>query len=246
MPRNAREKSETGIYHIMMRGIDKRDIFIQEADYHRFLHHMEKAKQKSGFLLLGYCLMTNHVHLLIKEGNEEIGDAIKRINVGYAQYYNMRYDRAGHLFQNRFRSEPVNDDRYLLTVLRYIHQNPLKAGIVKRGCDYKWSSYGLYLNLNEAIIDKDIILTYFSSIADFIEYNNAINNDACLEYQQRKRYTDDELMKAIEDLLENESLSSASRIVRNGILKRIKEETGASVRQLERVLNIGRNIILKA
>lgn len=75
--------------------------------------------------------MQNHVHLLIKEGKEEIGDSIRRITVGYAQYHNRNHVRTGHLFQNRYKSEPVDDDRYLLVVLRYIHQNPLKAGIVK-------------------------------------------------------------------------------------------------------------------
>ena len=141
MSRNARKKSEIGIYHVMLRGIDKMNIFLCDSDYYIFLNHIKMAKERSNFLLLAYCLMTNHVHLLIKEGNEDLGDIIRRIAVGYAQYFNNKNGRIGHLFQNRFRSEPVNDERYLLVLLRYIHQNPVKAGIVKSIHEYKWSSY---------------------------------------------------------------------------------------------------------
>lgn len=89
--------------------------------------------------------MTNHVHMLLKTETEEIGDVVKRITLGYAQYHNVKNGRTGHLFQNRFKSEPVNTDEYFLVVLRYIHQNPIKAGIVKRIEDYRWSSYNAYI-----------------------------------------------------------------------------------------------------
>jgi len=246
MPRVAREKSETGIYHIMMRGVDKRDIFINEEDYKRFLFYIVKAKKKSNFSLLSYCLMTNHVHLLLKEGNEEIGESIRRISVGYAQYHNTRHNRIGHLFQNRFRSEPINNDSYLLTVLRYIHQNPLKAGIINSGCDYEWSSYGLYLKPNNSIIERDIILGYFVNVLDFVKFNNEASNDICLEYGEKKKYTDVELKKIIEELIDIKIISGQNIEKRNQALKQIKDVTGASIRQLERVLNIGRSIILKA
>ncbi len=112
MPRYAREKSQTGIYHIMLRGIDKREIFITQNDYNKFLHYVELAKEKSEFSLLVYCLMTNHVHMLIREGKEEIGNSVRRIATGYAQHHNRVHGRTGHLFQNRYKSEPVNDEKY--------------------------------------------------------------------------------------------------------------------------------------
>lgn len=120
MPRQARVRSITGIYHIMLRGIDKRDIFLENEDKLKFLECIERAKAKGNFKVLGYCLMDNHIHMLLKE-SEEIGTSIKRITVGYVGWHNKKYDRTGHLFQNRYLSEPVTTEEYLLTVLRYIH-----------------------------------------------------------------------------------------------------------------------------
>ena len=193
MPRSARERSQTGIYHIMLRGIDKRDLFLTENDYKKFLHYVESAKEKSEISLLAYCLMTNHVHMLLKEGNEEVGDSIRRIAVGYAQYHNRTHGRTGHLFQNRYQSEPVNNDSYLLVVSRYIHQNPLKAGLAKNIKDYKWSSYNHYLSDKETITDKDFLKKYFANIRGFIEFNNQSNSDQCLDFNEKARYTDDDL-----------------------------------------------------
>ncbi|MDO7785874.1 REP-associated tyrosine transposase [Desulforamulus aquiferis] len=246
MPRYARERSETGIYHIMMRGIDKRDIFIKDDDYEKFLHYIEKAKEKSGITLLAYCLMTNHLHLLIKEGKEQIGDSIKRISVGYAQYHNRKYGRTGHLFQNRYNSEPVNDEKYLLTVLRYIHQNPIKAGIVKVIGDYKWSSYLDYLKLQSRITDQDIAMGFFNNTEKFKEFHNQDNTDSCLGYEEKKRYTDEELKKEIKGIVEIQKLQFMETKERDSMIKRIKKETGASIRQLERALGIGRSIIQNA
>ncbi|WP_132995115.1 transposase [Sporanaerobacter acetigenes] len=90
MPRGTREKSESGIYHVMLRGIDKMDIFLSNSDYEKFLYYIREAMDKSNFVVYGYCLMTNHVHLLIKTETEEIGDIVRRIAVGYAQYHNLK------------------------------------------------------------------------------------------------------------------------------------------------------------
>ena len=83
------------------------------------------------YILYAYCLMSNHIHLLIREREDTIGMAIKRIASSYVYYYNHKYSRDGHLFRERFKSEPVNDMAYFVILLRYIHQNPVKAGIVK-------------------------------------------------------------------------------------------------------------------
>ena len=119
MGRKPREKSGTGIYHVMLRGVNRQDIFEDEEDYAVFkkqLHRVGFYKDESGksqpprCVIYAYCLMTNHVHLLIRETEEEISIVVKRITVSYALYYNNKYQHVGHLFQNRFRSETVNDD----------------------------------------------------------------------------------------------------------------------------------------
>jgi len=144
MPRLAREKCESNIYHVMLRGAGQQQIFEDAEDSERFLKILAECKQISGFALYAYCLMGNHVHLLIKEQCETLEQIVKRIATRYVYWFNVKYARCGHLFQDRFRSEPVKDRRYFLTVLCYIHQNPIKAGICEDLDQYVYSSYREY------------------------------------------------------------------------------------------------------
>ena len=105
--------------------------------------------------------MKNHVHALIRSNTEDIGDTVRRIAVSYVKYHNNKYGRTGHLFQNRFKSEAVDNDQYFLTVTSYIHQNPFKAGIVKNVGDYRWSSFNEYNNGNVSIVDSEFFAGLF-------------------------------------------------------------------------------------
>ena len=153
MPRKIREKSATGIYHVILRGINRQNIFEDDEDYRRFItilrsvvdrHDEQNLPLPPLCTIYAYCLMSNHVHLLVREKNEGIGESVKRIGVAYARYFNGKYSRVGHLFQDRFQSEPVNDIAYFGTLIRYIHQNPVKAGLAKEVRDYPWSSWTEY------------------------------------------------------------------------------------------------------
>ena len=153
MPRQARKESGTGIYHVMLRGINRQVIFEEAEDYMRMLsclqQMLEQYDDQGNHLpplctFYAYCLMSNHVHLLLRVNQEDIGSTIKHLAVMYAIYYNQKYSRSGHVFQDRFKSEPVNDMQYFVTLLRYIHQNPTKAGIVGKVGDYDWSSWKEY------------------------------------------------------------------------------------------------------
>lgn len=137
----------------MLRGINRQNLFEDKEDYVRFLLCMQQMLEPYDELgnrlpplctFYAYCLMSNHVHLLIKTHHEDIGATIKHLAVMYALYFNRKYSRAGHLFQDRFKSEPVNDMAYFTTLLRYIHQNPVKAGIVHQVSEYPWSSWCEY------------------------------------------------------------------------------------------------------
>ena len=132
VPRMARVKSNTGVYHLIWRGANRQEIFHDEEDWRMFLNNLKKYKVKLNFSMYAWCLMGNHLHLLMKEGDENISNTMKRIGVSYARYYNRKYRTTGHLFQDRFRSENVEERAYFLTVVRYIHQNPVKAGMVLR------------------------------------------------------------------------------------------------------------------
>lgn len=140
MPRQARKKSYNGVYHIMLRGINKQTIFEDDEDKLKFLETLKKYKEVCKYELYSYCLMDNHIHLLFKETEESVSEVIKRISSRYVYWYNMKYDRCGHLFQDRFKSETVENPTYFFTVLRYIHQNPLKAGLATNVFESKWTS----------------------------------------------------------------------------------------------------------
>ncbi|HHY25099.1 MAG TPA: transposase, partial [Clostridiaceae bacterium] len=113
----------------MLRGINGQVIFHDNKDYEKLIQTIKEIKEISKYEVYAYCLMTNHVHLLIKERNEDLGIVFRRIGAKYVYWYNHKYKRRGYLFQDRYKSEAVESDEYLLTVLRYIHQNPVKAGI---------------------------------------------------------------------------------------------------------------------
>lgn len=141
MPRRPRRRSESGLYHVMLRGINKQIIFESDDDRYQLLSTLKRFIDANKFVLYGYCVMDNHVHLLIQELEDDISNAIKRICASYVLWYNKKYERSGHLFQERFKSEPVEDDNHFLMTLRYIHRNPLEAGLCKELLDYKWTSY---------------------------------------------------------------------------------------------------------
>ena len=151
MARQQRAKSETGIYHIMLRGINRQQVFFDDEDYYMFLNVLSKVKTVSGFKLYAYCLMSNHVHLLIEEGCEPLSKVFMRIGDSFVYRYNCKYDRIGGVFQGRYKSIPVNDDEYFISVLRYIHQNPVKAGLVNKCDQYKFSSYNEYFKSNSFV-----------------------------------------------------------------------------------------------
>lgn len=115
IPRSARKRSESGIYHNVMRGINRQVIFIEREDFLRFIEILQKYKNICEYQLFSYCLMENHVHLLIKESKEPLENIMRRICGSYVFWYNRKYDRIGYLFQDRFKSEAVEDNTYFLT-----------------------------------------------------------------------------------------------------------------------------------
>lgn len=144
MARQARKKSSNNIYHIMMRGVNRQQIFEDQQDNEKFLEILKEYQTICGYKVFAYCLMGNHFHLLMQFDNEPIEQAMKRIGAKYVYWFNTKYGRVGHLFQDRFKSEPIEDDSYFLCCIRYIHQNPVKAKIA-RVDQYSYSSYNTYL-----------------------------------------------------------------------------------------------------
>lgn len=130
----------------MFRGINHQHIFEDESDYNYFLKALRELKNQLSFDLHAYCLMSNHVHLIFRE--KQLGDislVMKRLLTKYAMYFNRKYQRSGALIASRYKSVPIEADEYLIPLQRYIHQNPLKAGLVIRLEDYLFSSYKEFL-----------------------------------------------------------------------------------------------------
>jgi putative transposase len=251
MPRIAREKSKSGIYHIMIRGINQQTIFEDSEDKKRFLETLAKFKEVSNFQLYGYCLMSNHVHLLLRECREQLSLCMKRISSSYVYWYNHKYSRVGHLFQERFKSEKVEDSKYFLIALRYIHQNPVKANLAKTIFDCKWTSLKEYL-YGAKIVDTELALSRFSSdkktaISLFRKFMNEENNDQCLDHYHKVRPSDDEVRKFLHQLgvPHHSALQRLEKRKRNAIIIQLKKIEGVSIRQLARVTGLSKSLIHK-
>lgn len=245
MPRTKRVKSESGIYHIMLRGINQQVIFEHEEDYERFIEIVEKYKAVSGYKVFAYCLMSNHVHLIIKEEKEEIDKIIKRIASSYVYWYNWKYYRKGHLFQDRFKSEPIEDEKYLLTAIRYIHQNPVKAGIVEKIEAYEYSSFKEYEQEENRLTDREFVYNIVNK-EGFIEFNKEENEDKCLDIEEFAfRISDEDAKKIIKKMTGCEITTEVqlfSKEERSKYIKKMKNK-GLSIRQISRLTGVSFAII---
>ncbi|WP_345242139.1 transposase [Pontibacillus salipaludis] len=253
MPRTARKQSRTGIYHIMLRGINQQTIFEDETDKRQFLLTLKRYKELSQFKLYSYCIMDNHVHLLLEEGEEAVSHVLKRISSSYVYWYNLKYDRHGHLFQGRFNSECVNDMDYFLTVVRYIHQNPLKAAVVGNVWDSKWTSIHAYLGGRSDLVDTEKYLALLalddaSALRRYKIFMEEVNEDQCLDIIVNRRVQDCEVREHLINLGVPHSsvLQQMDRRKRDEILASLKAIEGVSYRQISRVTGISKSVVGRA
>lgn len=252
MPRRAREQSPTGIYHVIMRGVNRQSIFEDEEDRKKLIEAFARYREKGCYKLFAYCLMDNHIHLLLKEQTEPIGIAMKRISSNYVIWFNKKYQRCGHLFQERFRSEIVDTDSYFLTALRYIHQNPVKAGIVDDISRYRWSSYREYMGRG-LLVDKDYVLAMFSNIPSealklFDKFSRETNTEVCLEVEEsRLSISDQRLGETIRELfgIEPIKIVNEENLRQEAILREIKRLEGVSIRQIVRITGLPQTRVWK-
>ena len=247
MARQARKLSETGIYHIMLQSVNQQQIFEDDEDYKKLLKIIAECKEISGFKLYAYCLMGNHFHLLIKQEDESLDTIFRRICGKFVYWYNVKYDRSGHLFQGRFRSEPVEDDAYLLTVLRYIHQNPVKAGLCEDVSEYTYSSFNEYME-DGYLIDHDFIFGLLP-LSEFERFNKTICQENCLDVSLNKkiRMTDEKARQIISKYskcLNATEFQALDKKLRDRYLKKIAEK-GLSIRQVSRVTGVSTTIVRK-
>jgi len=176
MPRERRLNILYAFYHVILRGNGGQKIFFRNEDYYFFYSLIEKSKEDFDFNIHGFCCMSNHVHLIIEIKEVQLSKIIHKIAFRYAQYLNKIQDRKGHLFQGRYKAYLINTDQYLLTALRYIHLNPVRAKIIAFPDKYMWSSHNVYLKKYALVwLTTEKILSYFkSSLNDISSYEKYI------------------------------------------------------------------------
>jgi putative transposase len=153
-------------YHVLSRGNERKEIFRDEKDYLRFLDTLGKMVDRFKLEVHAYVLMRNHFHLLIQTKESNLSRAIQWLGVSYSVWFNRRHQRSGHLFQGRFKSFLIEDDRYFTAMCLYIHGNPLRAGIVKRLSEYRWSSYQAYADKKHGVswLTTELVLGMYGGI----------------------------------------------------------------------------------
>ena len=247
MTRQPRALSDSGLYHIVFRGVNYENIFESEADYDYIHKTIQVVKNELGFELYAYCYMNNHVHLLIKEKKMgAISLIMQKILTRYAMYYNIKYERSGSLIGSRYKSKPVEKERYLLPLISYIHRNPVESGMVYRVEDYKYSSYKAYLDKRDELVDTGFLF----DIIDIKQYLQLHLKDKegfgeYVEGARSKKRTEGDIRRIIMEHIggmEPHQLKNRNNCERDKILRRLRN-VGLSIREIERATGISRGVI---
>ena len=245
MPRAARARSESGFYHVVAKGNGGQNLFEDASDYRAFLELVSAAAEKCGMSVHAYCFMSNHVHLLLEDQGGRLSDFMKSLTTGYAMRFNAKTGHIGHVFQQRFKSQPVEDEAHLLQAVRYIHNNPAKAGMCSAD-EYPWSSYHEYASGIQGIATVTLVLGMCGGREGFRAFQAEGGDD--YRFGQRSRIADGEAREVARRILGDIApgdVKAMERPRRNALLFDLKD-AGLSVRQIERLTGIGRGTIAKS
>jgi len=244
MSREARKVSSSGFYHVMFRGINHQHLFEEDRDYISFLQTLQRLKSEMMFEIHAYCLMSNHVHILIRENDVgAISLIMKRLLIKYAMYFNRKYHRSGALISNRYKSVPIEVDKYFAPLIRYIHQNPIKAGVVANLSVYRYSSYLEYLRGGQ-LTDTELALEMIGK-EDWESFHQSFD-EGSFEVSDKTNISDEEIRHKILKSTEGREpyeIGSWSKVERDIILRQLREKAGLSIRQIERATGISRGIV---
>lgn len=244
--RKPRQYSKSGFYHVVIRGVNKQNIFYDDEDHKLFLKILEKYSLKYEIFIHAYCLMENHVHLEIEDKHHNISIFMQAICSIYARMFNRKYDRIGHLFQERYASEVIEDKSYFITVFRYIMQNPEKANI----CDmnaFKWSSFHCY-KYYSSFVHKELLLEYFGTLKNLYENLKKESYDRCLEIELRYSEREANYIQQIKEILQTDNPILKPDLPVKIIKEKMKilKASGLSIRTISRVTGINKHIVASA
>jgi REP element-mobilizing transposase RayT len=239
MPRKPRIEYEGAFYHVIIRGNQRQNIFKDEEDFGKYLKILSRYKERYDFHLYAYVLMNNHVHLLVEIGLIPLSKIFQGINQSYTLYFNHKYNLSGHLFQGRYIAILCDRDAYLLSLLKYIHLNPLRAGMVKDVKDYRWSSHKIYSGATKQIdlVDTDDVLGLFSKTRGKARelYQDFISDAETMEKRDVYGTVDQNLLG--DEVFIDEVIKKSSRSIEKK--RRVKEYTLSEIAiALERTFNV--------
>lgn len=249
MSRNARQLSSTDTYHVVIRGADHQLLFEEKKDYQKYLEILQLYEAECQFELYAYCLMPNHIHLLIHSPVTSLGSVFRHVSTTYSSWFNAKYNRTGYLQEGRYFSEPVETEKYLFTVLRYIHQNPIKSGLeTVPGETYPWNSFCDYISGINDIVNIEYILQLLGGPESFRSLHQIIVEEECLDINTlRKRLPDDVARDIIRTECNCETVSDFQKLTlleRNGNIILLRKK-GLSIRQINRLTGTPKGVIEK-
>lgn len=243
-------RTVTGFYHVCARGTGKQLIFEGDEDRWEFLELMRECCREEGVTVIAWCLMGNHVHLVLADYEDRMSAAMHRLLLTYARRFNKRARRTGHLFQNRFDRRSLDTDRYLMAAIRYVHANPQEAGIalIER---YPWSSFAEYLraydnDMTRGFSDPSCVLELFESVRGFLDYSLLMpdGSDPVIhdmdETEWERRAFADKMAKRLGVPLNKLKTVAPSR--RDGIIFAL-HDGGYTVREIERYTGISKSTV---
>ncbi len=252
MARHPRMRSELGLYHVMLRGNNKQVIFEDDEDYRKLQFSMFDCKVETDLSIYAFCIMTNHVHLLIREGTYPMSNYISRLGAKYVWWYNKKYERCGHLFQGRFRSEPINNTHELFNVLRYIHQNPVKAGLEASVSSYKWSSFNEYVGRSFVCETVDFLRllseNHTHALDAFRSINRELTDATFIDVDDHVRLTDADAVRLVGKELPGLNLQTISRMAKDDRKDAFLDlhDLGLAMRQIARLTGVSYGMVRKA
>lgn len=242
--RTARRQAESGFYHVVARGNGKQILFEDDAYRERFITLLGECSKRCDVRVIAWCLMENHVHLILEDEGNRLSEMMCELLSRYARYFNGRSSHVGHVFQERFFSEPIEGESYLLAAVRYVHLNPERAGICSPD-EYEWSSYYEYMD-EPVITETGIVLGMVQGRDGFAALCGEHGGP---EYApSRRREEKDETLRSAEIILARAGFGAPGdvkgmpRAQRNDAI-RLLRRTGFSIRQIERLTGVGRGTI---
>lgn len=249
MPRKPRTISSTGIYHIILRSVNQHIIFETESDYQKFLYILSDCKIKYDIDIYAYCLMDNHIHLLLYSIPDALSSFFQSLGTRFVRWYNSKYTRSGHLFQERFHSCPIENKSHYLATLVYIHNNPVKANIVQYPSKYRWSSFKAFYGQKNPLINvsfsydiagsKDSLLKFFSSHS--INNNTETDSYFVNDHRETTHFLADEqalyIFKKVTNLSSTSETQFLPRKTRNEYIRLLRQNK-LTQKQIARLMDV--------